>query len=67
MQGNKGVFDMKFIDSRSIHGLPEYVTYKGLKKAIKETMGFTLPNVADLMFEKGPFSRKSYAYIEKFI
>ena len=58
---------MKFIDSQSIHGLPEYVTYKELKKAIKETIGFTLPNVADLIFEKGPFSRKSYAYIEKFI
>lgn len=42
-------------------GLPEYVTYKELKKAVKEALGVTLPALIDLHFEKS--GRKRYAQV----
>ena len=42
-------------------GLPEYVTYKELNKAVKEALGVTLPALIDLHFEKS--GRKRYAQV----
>lgn len=42
-------------------GLPEYVAYKKLKKAVKEALGVTLPALIDLHFEKS--GRKRYAQV----
>lgn len=42
-----------------IKGLPEYLPYKELKKAVKEALGVTLPTLKSLTFEGN--GRKQYA------
>lgn len=46
-----------------VKGLPEYVSYRTLRSAVKEKTGFTLPSVKTLHFET--ISRKKYANINK--
>lgn len=53
------------LNGNSVKGLPEYVGYVELKKAVKEKLGYTLPNLKDLKFEKS--GRKCYAHIEDYI
>lgn len=49
-----------FINGKYTCGLPEYVDYKTLKKAIA-SKGVQLPNLSELCFER--YGRKSYVQI----
>ena len=48
-------------DGDQFRGLPEYVTYKELKKVVKEAIGVKLPALRSLTFKKS--GRKQYATI----
>lgn len=52
------------VKNDSIEGLPEYVTYPALKKAIKTRTGITLPPLKALQFTKSPLCRKHYAIVD---
>lgn len=59
-------FDGTYYANMSIDGdikgdLPEYVSYRKLKAAIKKQYGIELPNVGALTFEK--LGRKQYAQL----
>lgn len=45
-----------------IKGLPEYLPYKELKKAVKEALGVTLPTLKSLTFEGNGRKRYANAY-----
>lgn len=49
----------------SVLGLPEYVTYKELKRAFAEKIGYKLPNLAELSFKS--YGRKYYAQFEDYM
>lgn len=49
----------------TVWGLPEYVTYKELKKAFKEKIGYTLPNLSELPFRS--YGRKYYVQFEDYM
>lgn len=48
-------------DDEYFNGLPEYVDYKTLKKAIKEHVDFKISSLKELNFER--CGRKQYAQI----
>lgn len=51
------------VDGTRVSGLPEYVNYRTLKKAIKEQCELELPPVKDLEFQR--IGRKFYARFSK--
>lgn len=50
-----------FLDDEQINDLPEYVSYRELKKAIKGKINYDLPVLKNLRFYK--YGRKYYANI----
>lgn len=50
------------IEGKHVEGLPENVTYKALKNAIKRITGVCILNRKDMIFTQ--FHRKKYAYID---
>ena len=52
------------IDGEIVKGLPEYVDYRTLNKAIRNQTGFCILRMKDLRFKK--YGRKSYAYFNNY-
>lgn len=51
----------------TVLGLPEYVTYNELKKAFKEKIGYTLPNLSELKPHFRNYYRKQHVQFEDYI
>lgn len=54
------------IDGKTVDGLPEYVSYHALKRAIRERTGIKLTDRQDLQFEQRELARYAYCNGEIF-